>query len=193
MFERVYRWMMEAAAGPGALWVLAGASFAESACLPIPIEAVSIPLMLADRRRVWLVAAVATAASVLGGLAGYFIGMFLYETVGAWLVGLYGFQNQMAFFQQKLAQNGIAFVAVGGLTPIPYKVISIVSGLGAVPLGLFMAVSLVSRALRFFGISTLFWWFGPSVRRFIETHGRLVGWSMFLIIIAGFSALYIWA
>lgn len=193
MFERIYRWMMRAAAGPRALWVLALASFVESACLPIPIEAVSIPLMLADRKRVWLVAAIATAASVAGGMLGYVIGMFLYETVGAWLINLYGFQGQMAFFQDKLAQNGIAFVVVGGLSPIPYKIISIVSGLGSLPFGLFLIVSAITRSLRFFGISALFWWFGPPIRSFIESHSRLVGWSMLVILGAGFSAMYLWA
>lgn len=193
MFVRIYRWMMRAGAGPKALWVLAAASFAESACLPIPIEAVSIPLMLADRRRVWLVAAVACAASVAGGMVGYAIGMFLYNTVGMWLIGLYGFQGQIAFFQEKLAQNGIAFVAVGGLSPIPYKIISIVSGLGSLPFGLFLAVSAITRSLRFFSISALFWWFGPSFRCFIEGHSQTVGWSILVILLAGFAAMYLWA
>jgi membrane protein YqaA with SNARE-associated domain len=182
---------MKAAGRPAARWVLALVSFSESAFLPLPVDAVSIPLMLADRRSIWWVVVIATATSVAGGLLGYVIGRFLVDTVGGWLIDAYGLQAQFRAFQTYFAQVGWLIVIVGGLTPLPYKVISIASGLGKFDLPTFLFLSLMSRGARFAGLGLLFWWFGPPIKGFIDRNLALAGWIVLILLAGGFAALWL--
>jgi membrane protein YqaA with SNARE-associated domain len=191
VFDRIYRWVLQKADTPQARWVLAVVSFAESALLPLPVDAVVIPLMLADKQGVWRVALIATAASLAGGMAGYAIGMFLYETLGRWLIELYGLEQTFSSLQADLGHTGWLLVLIGGITPLPYKLVSIACGLLKFSLPLFMAVSAISRALRFLGIALFFRLFGPRLRIFIDSHGPLVGWSMLLLLVGGFAGAWL--
>ncbi|WP_197282208.1 YqaA family protein [Dethiosulfatarculus sandiegensis] len=165
-------------------------SLFESSILPIPIEVVTIPLFMADRKRVWLVALVATLGSVLGGILGYAIGYHLYEGLGRWLLEFYGYQNEFNSLQEKFREAGWYVVMVGGITPIPYKVVSIASGFARLAFPVFMAASLVSRSLRFLAFALLFYFFGPSVRYLLGKHGALLGWVVLSLLIAGFLVVF---
>ena len=154
---------MRAGAGPGALRSVALVSFAESAILPIPVDAVTLPVMLADRRRAWRVAWIATLASVLGGAVGYGLGLLLYDTLVTWLI-------------------------VGAVTPIPYKLIAIASGVEQLDFALFLAISLVGRGGRFLAFAALAWHFGDRLRRLLDRHAALAGWLALLLLVGGFVA-----
>ncbi len=191
MFERLYRWAMVAGDSPRALWAFALISFGESAMLPLPVDAVSIPIMLASPRRVWHIALIGTVTSVLGGMAGYGIGFFFTETLGAWLIEIYGLQQQFAEFQQSYAEMGWFVVLVGGITPLPYKLTSIASGILEYPFGMFILMSGLARGLRFFAISAGFWYFGPALRIFMDRNATLVGWAILALLASGFAATYL--
>lgn len=190
MFKRLYDWSMKAGSSTRALWVFALVSFSESAMLPLPVDAVSIPIMLAARHRVWMVALIGTMTSVAGGLVGYGIGYSLYETLGRWLIEIYGMQPAYARFQGQYAEIGWFIVIVGAVTPIPYKLISIASGTLELSFAVFFVMSVLGRGLRFFAISAVLWWCGPSVRRIIDRNATLAGWLMLALLAGGFAALY---
>lgn len=164
----LYNRTLQAAEHPRALHILAGVSFAESSFFPVPPDILLIPMVLANRARAWLIAGVCTLASVAGGVAGYLIGHLLFEEIGAVLLRLYGYQDELVEFRQMYAEWGFWIVAGGGFTPLPYKLITIASGAANLSLAVFIVASTVSRGARFFLIATLLWYFGPPVRTFIE-------------------------
>ncbi len=169
-----------------ALWALAVVAFAESSVFPIPPDILIIPMVLAVRARAWRVAAVATAASVLGGLLGYGIGAGLYETLGRPLLEFYGNLESFEAFQATYNAWGAWIVAGAGFTPFPYKVITIASGVAGLDLATFMIASAVSRGARFFLVAALLWKFGPPIRGVLEKHLPLVAWLFFGLLLAGF-------
>lgn len=177
---------MRAAAGPRAMQAVGVVSFTESAILPIPIDAVTIPVMLADRAKVWPVAWLATWTSVLGGAVGYALGWMLYETVVTWLIDLYGWQGAFAKIQQDFHEQGALIVAIGAMTPVPYKLIAIASGVEQLNFWLFMGISIAGRGLRFAFVSALVWYFGAAVRRIMDRNARWVGWVVLATLISGF-------
>jgi len=179
---------MTAGAGPRALWAVGGVSFAESALLPLPVDAVTLPAMLADRSRIWRVVLVATAASVAGGLLGYAIGLLLYETLVQWLIALYGWQEPFAALQRDFQANGVMIVLLGAITPIPYKLIAIASGVQQLDLGLFLLLSILGRGLRFVGFGLLLWRYGPAIRLLLDRHAMLAGWLTLVLLLGGFLA-----
>ena len=179
---------MRAGSGPGALRTVALVSFAESAILPVPVDAVTLPVMLAERSRAWRVAWVAAQASVLGGAVGYGLGLLLYETLVAWLIELYGWQESFAAVRRDFHTNGVAIVAIGALTPIPYKLIAIASGVEQLDFALFIAVSILGRGARFLAFAALVWWLGPRVRALLDRHAALAGWAALLLLAGGFAA-----
>jgi len=178
---------MRAAAGPRAMRAVGLVSFGESALLPLPVDAVTLPVMLADRTRVWPVAWLATWTSVLGGAVGYAIGWLLYETLVAWLIEFYGWQRAFAQFQADFHEQGALIVAIGALTPVPYKLIAIASGVERLDFGLFLLVSVLGRGLRFAAFSALVWYCGPAVRRILDRNARWVGWIVLAALILGFA------
>lgn len=179
---------MRAGARPGALRAVALVSFAESALLPIPVDAVTLPVMLADRRRAWRVAWVAALASLLGGIAGYLLGLLLYETLVRWLIELYGWQRAFAEVTQDFRENGAVIVAVGAVTPIPFKLIAIASGVERLDFALFVAVSALGRGGRFLAFAALVVWQGERVRALLDRHAGLAGWLTLLLLAVGFAA-----
>jgi membrane protein YqaA with SNARE-associated domain len=180
---------MAQAEKPHALWMLALVAFVESSVFPIPPDVRLSPMVLAARRRAWLIAAVATVASVTGGMLGYAIGALLFEAIGRPILQFYGYVSQFAEFQSWYNDWGAWIVFGAGLTPFPYKVITIASGVTGLNLATFTIASVLARGGRFFAVAALLWWFGVPIRRFIETNlgGLTVLFSVRLF--AGFLVL----
>ena len=189
MLRRLYDWTMLQAAKPHALAILATISFIESSVFPIPPDVLLIPMILAQRDRAFLIAGVCTVASVAGGFLGYFIGYGLYETIGVAILEFYGYLEKFTEFQGMYNDNGAWIVFFAGLTPFPYKVITIASGVTALDPMVFGVASVLSRGLRFFIVAALLWYWGPWIRGFID---RYFGWltlAFFVLLFGGFAAL----
>jgi membrane protein YqaA with SNARE-associated domain len=172
-----------------AVWVLAAVAFAESSVFPIPPDVLLIPMILAVRQRAWTLAGICTAASVLGGFLGYAIGALLFDVVGQPIIDFYGFELAFARFTAQHNEAGAWIVAFFGVTPFPYKVITIASGVTHLDPVVFGIASLGSRALRFFIVAALLWYFGPPIRDFVE---RYLGWVVLVfcvLLIGGFVVL----
>lgn len=186
MLRRLYDWTMGLAAHRNAGWALAGVSFAESSIFPIPPDALLIPMILAKRAMAWVYAAICTAASVAGGLAGWLIGAFLFDTVGRAVLQFYGYTEEFATFAERYNAYGAWIVLIAGVTPFPYKVITIASGATGLSLGVFMVASLLARGLRFYVVAALLWWLGPPVREFVEKRLGLLFTLFVILLIGGF-------
>ena len=177
---------MEKARHPKAIWWLAGVSFAESSFFPIPPDVMLVPMVLADRRRAWVIATVCTIASVVGGLLGYYIGYALHQTVGQWIIAAYHMENGMAEFQAMFDQYGLWVILIKGMTPIPYKLVTIACGIASFSLPVFIAASIVTRGARFFMVAALLYWFGEPIRAFIERRLTLVTTLFVVALVGGF-------
>lgn len=189
MLRKTYDWTMAQAARPNAIWVLAAVSFVESSVFPIPPDVLLIPMVLAAPTRAWFYAVVCTVASVLGGFAGYAIGAGLYEVVAQPILAFYGYMDKFAEFQAMYNDWGAWIVFGAGVTPFPYKVITIASGVTDLNLGVFAIASVLSRGLRFFIVAALLWKFGPPIRGFIEQHLGKLTVAFFVLLLGGFLAL----
>ena len=189
MLKPLYDWTMRLAEHPRALWVLAIISFVESSVFPIPPDVLMIPLILAAPHRAWLIALVATASSVLGGLLGYGIGAFAFDQLGQPILEALGKLDRIEEFNAKFNEAGFWAVLGAGITPFPYKVITIMSGWTSMPLATFIVTSIIARGLRFFIVAALLWKFGAPVREFIERRLGLVFTAFFVLLIGGFVAL----
>ncbi len=172
-----------------ALPALAGISFIESSFFPIPPDVLIVPMILAARRRAWLIAAVCTLASVAGGAAGYALGFFAFDTVGAPLLEFYGYTHKFEEFQAAFSEWGVWAVAAFGFTPLPYKVITITSGFTGLDFLSFMAASAISRGGRFFIEAALLYWVGPPIRDFVEKRLGLTAAVFFIFLFGGFLLL----
>jgi membrane protein YqaA with SNARE-associated domain len=181
MLRALYDWTMRLAAHPRASWALGTVSFIESSVFPIPPDALLIPMVLADRRRAWFYATLCTVTSVLGGLLGYLIGWLLFDTIGRPLLELYGYGQHFAQFAGRYNEWGAWIVFFAGVTPFPYKVITIASGVTQLDLVVFTVASVLARGLRFYA-------FGPPIRAFIERRLGLVATVSTVLLLGGFLA-----
>ncbi len=186
MLRALYDWVLRQADKPYALWTLAAVSFIESSVFPIPPDVLLIPMILAAPHRAWLIAGVCTAASVTGGALGWWIGAELYDSVGRPILDFYGKGEQFAAISSAYNDQGFWAVLIAGLTPFPYKVITIFSGVTGLSFGLFMATSLLARGLRFFLVAALLRRFGPAIRDFIEDRLGLVFTASLALLLGGF-------
>lgn len=184
MLRRLYDWTLSWAAHPHALWVLAVVSFVESSVFPIPPDILLIPMVIAAPSRAWLIAGVCTVASVAGGMAGYAIGAFAFETLGEPILTALGKADSFGGFQSRYNEWGAWAVLIAGITPFPYKVITILSGATQLSLPVFIVSSIVARGLRFFIVAGLLWKFGPPIRDFIEQRLGLM-FTLFLALLIG--------
>ncbi|MEQ1866828.1 MAG: YqaA family protein [Micropepsaceae bacterium] len=189
MIRGMYDWVIRMSEHPKSLWALAGVSFAESSFFPIPPDIMLIPMVVAQRAKAWLIAGVCTVASVLGGFLGYAIGFFFFATVGQWLIDIFGLQAAFANFQQLFNKYGLWVILIKGLTPIPYKLVTIASGALHFDLLTFGLASLVTRAGRFYLVAALLYFYGAPIRTFIEKHLTLVTTAAVVLIVAGFVAI----
>ncbi|MSQ85776.1 MAG: DedA family protein [Alphaproteobacteria bacterium] len=188
MFRPLYDFLIRLSAHPKSLHALAAVSFAESSFFPIPPDAMVIPMVLARRDRAFTIATVCTVASVIGGMFGYAIGYFLYDTLGQWLIGAYGLQKGAQEFQTWYTEWGTAVILIKGLTPIPYKLVTIASGAAHFNFLAFILASVVTRGVRFFAIAALLRVYGEPVQAFIEKRLDLVSWSFLALVIGGIAA-----
>ncbi|MYM54020.1 YqaA family protein [Thalassovita mangrovi] len=186
MIMRLYHWTLALADHPRALWVLALISFMEASVFPIPPDVLMIPMILARPSRAWLIASVALAASVLGGLLGYAIGAFFYDEIGRPILETMGKADAMASFNEQFNAAGFWPVLIAGLTPFPFKVITIMSGWTGLPLATFVVSAVVARSLRFFIVAALLWKFGTPIRNFIERWLGLLFTLFVLLLLGGF-------
>lgn len=189
MIRAVYDWMMRMAGHRRAPEALFAVSFIESSIFPIPPDIMLIPMVLANRAKAWFFAAVATVASVLGGLAGYAIGFFLFDVVGKPLLDFYGYASKFNEFASYYNDWGAWIVFFAGVTPFPYKVITIASGATALNLPVFIVASILSRGLRFFVVTALLYWLGEPIREFIEKWLGTLFTIFIVLLFGGFVAL----
>jgi membrane protein YqaA with SNARE-associated domain len=189
MLKKFYDRVIALAERPSApLWLFAIA-VAEASIFPIPPDALLIPLALAQPRRALFFAAIATAGSVLGGAFGYAIGFFLFDRLAQPIIHFYHYGAAFAAFQAKFAQYGVWVILIKGLTPIPYKIVTIAAGAAAFNFGLFMGASVITRGARFFLEAVLLRKFGDPARAFIEKRLGLVTGLVAAGIIGGFLIL----
>jgi len=192
MLSRAYDWCIAAAYRPYALWLLGLVSFAESSFFPIPPDTMLIPMSLARPDKAWSYAALCTVTSVAGGVLGYAIGALLYDTVGHWLISLYGYGDKVEGFRDSVAKWGALIILIKGITPIPYKIVTITLGIAGYNVWLFILLSVLTRGTRFFLIAFLLNRYGTVAREIIEK--RLGFWLMVsaVVIVAGiFAAIYL--
>lgn len=186
MLKRIYDWCVAAADKPYALWLLAVISFAESSFFPVPPDVMLVPMALAKPQRAWIYAGVCTLASVAGGLLGYAIGALLYDSVGHWLIQLYGYGDKVEAFRASYAQYGAWIILLKGLTPIPFKIVTITSGFAGYNLGLFVLFSLITRGGRFYFEAVLLHRYGATIRHHIEKHLTMWVLLALILLVGGF-------
>lgn len=187
MLQKLYDWTMRLADTPYALWALAAVSFVESSVFPVPPHPLLMVMVLARPDRWLLIAIVCTVASVLGGMAGYALGAFLFEQVGQPVLDFYGKLDQFEEMSVKFNEFGAWAVLVAGLTPFPYKVITIFSGATGLDFAVFSLASVVARGAIFTLIAALLWKFGPPIRGFVENRLGLVTTIALALLIGGFA------
>ena len=186
MLRALYDWTMDLAASRNAVGALAVVSFVESSVFPIPPDTLLIPMVLADRAKAWWYAFLCTLTSVIGGLAGYAIGFFLFEAVAEPLLDFYGHADRFSQFAVTYNDWGAWAVLIAGVTPFPFKVITIASGATKLSLPIFIVASIIARAIRFFAVAGLLYVFGPPIRAFIEKRLGLVFTLALGLLIGGF-------
>jgi membrane protein YqaA with SNARE-associated domain len=192
MLRKAYDWCIAAAYKPYALWLMGLVSFVESSFFPIPPDTMLIPMSLARPEKAWTYATLCTLTSVAGGVLGYAIGAYLYDTVGHWLISLYGYGNKVEAFREAYARWGTVIILVKGLTPIPYKIVTITSGFAGYNIWLFILCSFVARGMRFYLTAFLLNRYGEQVRHVIEK--RLTFWftlSVGILVAGIIAALYL--
>jgi membrane protein YqaA with SNARE-associated domain len=189
MLHRLYARVLEIAAGPNALAALLAVSFAESSFFPIPPDILLIPMILARPDRAFRLAALCTLASVAGGLAGYAIGYFLFDAIGRPILEFYHAMDRYEALKAGFAEWGVWIIILKGMTPIPYKLITIASGVAQFDLAAFVGASIVSRSLRFFLVAALLWYFGDAARQFIERRLTVVTTVFAVALVGGFVVL----
>lgn len=189
MLRKLYDWTMGIAAKPNAERWLAGISFAESSFFPIPPDVVVVPMVLANRERAWRIAAICTVSSVLGGLFGYSIGYLLFETLGKQLIAFYGYTDGFDKFNALYAEYGAWVILIKGFTPIPFKLVTIASGVAHYNLLMFTLLSLITRGARFFLIAALLKKYGAPIQEFIEKRLTLVTSVFVIALVGGFALL----
>lgn len=186
MMRRLYDWMMGLAGGPAAPHALFWVSFVESSFFPIPPDVMLVPMVLANRTKAWFYATLATVGSVIGGILGYAIGYYFFEAVGQPILNMYGKAQSFGQFTQLFNDWGVWIIIVKGMTPIPYKILTIAAGVAHMALFPFMVASVIARAMRFYLVAGLLYWFGEPIRSFIERRLSLVTTVFVILLVGGF-------
>ena len=188
MMRRMYDWMMGMAGSPRAPWALGIVSFIESSFFPIPPDVMLIPMVLRDRSKAWWYATIATVTSVAGGILGYAIGYFFFEAIGKPILNFYGREHALDSFIQFVHEYGVEAVIIKGMTPIPFKVVTIAAGVAKMDLLAFIGASIIARAMRFYLVAGLLYFFGQPIREFIEHRLTLVTTVFVVVLVGGFVA-----
>jgi membrane protein YqaA with SNARE-associated domain len=191
MLKGLYNKLIRLSGHRHAPLALAAIAFAESSFFPIPPDVLLIPMILADRRKAFFYAAIATLASVAGGYLGYAIGDVLYESIGRHIIAAYHLQAAFERFQSAFGDYAFWVIVVKGLTPIPFKLVTIACGVAKINLLTFTIACIICRSLRFFLEAGLLWKFGPPIRDFIETRLMLVTSLFAAALVAGVVAVLV--
>lgn len=189
MLRPFYDWTLRVSGHRHAERWLAAVSFVESSVFPIPPDVMIVPMVLADRAKAWRIALVATLASVAGGLLGYAIGSLFFDAIGQPILEFYGKADKFDEFAVMYNDWGAWVVFGAGVTPFPYKVITIASGVTRLDLLVFVLASVAARGIRFFAVAGLLWYFGPPIRRLLEKHLGLISIVFFVLLLGGFAAI----
>lgn len=184
--RRLYDWMMRLAAHDKASYWLAAISFAESSFFPIPPDVMLIPMVLARRAAAFINATICTFSSVGGGLAGYAIGFYLLDALGMPILRAYGLESRYGDFVKAFDEWGLWIILIKGMTPIPYKLVTIASGAAKFDLVIFFLASIATRGARFFMVSALLWWIGEPIRHFVEKYLTMVTTLFLALLVGGF-------
>ena len=186
MFKRLYDWTLSLAARPSAPYALGAVSFAESSFFPIPPDIVLAPMVLAQPKKAYRYALICTITSVLGGLLGYAIGVYFFDTIGQWLIALYGGKDKIDGLLALYREYGALLILIKGVTPIPYKFVTIASGIAGYDLFWFVVLSIITRGARFFGVAALLTHFGGPIKTAMDKHGGLIVAVTLVSIVGGF-------
>ena len=182
--RRLYNWILRNAEGPYAWAIMALIAFLEASCFPIPPDVMLVPMVLADRKRAFLIAGWCALWSVIGGMVGYLIGAALYNSVGHWLITVYGMGSDMQAFRTAYAHHG-AWILVQGLTPIPYKLVTIASGFAGFNFGLFVLFSAITRGIRFSFVAGIFYIFGEPAKAILDKWLEVALVAFLVLVVAG--------
>jgi membrane protein YqaA with SNARE-associated domain len=184
MLRKLYDKVLELASSRQAPWALAIVAFAESSFFPVPPDVMLAPMVAARPKRAFVYAAICTAASVLGGMLGYFIGVHL-QPVGVWLLNVTGHPDGQAQFQHWFASYGLYVILAKGLTPIPYKLVTISAGLARFDFFTFVWASVLTRGARFFLEATVLKFYGPAILAEVERRLGAYAIAFILLVVAG--------
>jgi len=187
MFKKLYLWTLSLAQSRHAPVALGLVAFAESSFFPIPPDTILVPMSIARPNRAHFYALICTVGSVAGGLLGYAIGALLFASVGKWLISVYGYGDRVAELKVLYAHWGWAVILLKGLTPIPFKIVTITSGLLAYSLPLFILLTIITRATRFFIVAALLHRFGAKIHVLLEKY-----FGLFLAALASVTILGFW-
>jgi membrane protein YqaA with SNARE-associated domain len=188
MLRRLYDWTLSLAGSPRAVWALAGISFAESSFFPVPPDVLLVPMALARPDRAFFYAGICTISSVIGGMFGYAIGALLYDTLGHWIIQAYGYGQNVEAFRQAYATYGEWIILIKGLTPIPYKLVTITSGFAGYNLLWFTILSIITRGARFYILAVLLKRFGAPAKAILERNLGLAAVLLVATVVGGFAA-----
>ena len=183
VLKRTYNWTLEKAQHKNAKWYLSLISFAESSFFPIPPDILLIPMALASKANALFYAFICTLFSVLGGILGYAIGYFFYNSVGIYIVDFYHLENSFNIFESYYKEFGILIVLGAGITPFPYKFITIASGVFGLNIFLFIIVSIIGRGLRFYLIALLLYFFGEKIKLIIDKYFNILTIVFFILLV----------
>ena len=181
--KRTYNWTLEKAQHKNAKWYLSLISFAESSFFPIPPDILLIPMALASKTKALFYAFICTLSSVLGGIFGYAIGYFFFNSIGLYIVEFYHLENSFSIFENYYKEFGILIVLGAGITPFPYKFITIASGVFGLNIYLFVIVSIIGRGLRFYLIAILLYFFGEKIKLFIDKYFNILSITFFILLV----------
>lgn len=185
VFEPMYHMVMRWAKHKNASWFLGGMSFAESSFFPIPVDVMLAPMVLAERNKAWFYAFVATVTSVLGGIFGYVIGVFFFDTFGQQMLDLLHGHEKFASIQEMFGEYGMWVVLLAGFTPIPYKVFTIASGVVGIAILPFIIMSLIGRGARFYLVAALVYFGGDKIEETLQKRVEMIGWiTLILVVVA---------
>ena len=181
--KRLYNWTLDKAIHKNAKWYLSLISFAESSFFPIPPDILLIPMALASKTKAIFYAFICTFSSVLGGILGYAIGYYFYNTVGIYIVEFYHLENSFSIFENYYNEFGMLIVLGAGITPFPYKFITIASGVFGLNIFLFIFVSIIGRGFRFYLIAILLYFFGEKIKLIIDRYFNVLTIVFFILLV----------
>lgn len=184
--QRLNSYILEKAHSPKAMWILMLISFTESSVFILPPDLLMIPMGIVNKSKVWSMALWLTVSSVLGGIVGYFLGAFLLDFLGKWLIEVYQFQDSMQSFYDYYQKWGFWIIVLKGVTPIPYKLVALASGIAHYPLMMFILASVVCRAVRFYALAAVLYYFGDKAKKIFDKFMVHLFLISILIIVAGF-------